>query len=124
MKCELCTGKSKYEVDSCLVNSALRLAGTKWVLPLLLELKLNNRPTRFGELEKALFPITPKILSARLRLLEEKGMISRNQLRSMPQPIVEYALTEKGRAFALAVNPVIDFYRKFEANAKVCRVLK
>ncbi len=123
-RCVRCLNRSKYEVDSCAVNAALKTAGTKWVLPILLELSVNGAPMRFRELEKTLFPITPKILSSRLRLLEKKGLVSRRVDGGKRGAAVTYALTKKGNGFSRAVMPIIEYYRKFDKESVVCRLLE
>ena len=50
---------------------------------------------RFGELRKSLSGVSPKTLSARLKKLERKDIITRNTYATIP-PTVEYTLTEKG----------------------------
>ena len=50
---------------------------------------------RFGDLRRSLHPISPKTLTDRLRVLEEKGIITRTQYPGVPLH-VEYELTERG----------------------------
>ncbi|WP_246313470.1 winged helix-turn-helix transcriptional regulator [Paenibacillus foliorum] len=50
---------------------------------------------RFGELRRRLHPISPKTLTDRLRVLEEKGIITRTLYPGVPLH-VKYELTKRG----------------------------
>ncbi|MFD1953177.1 winged helix-turn-helix transcriptional regulator [Paenibacillus thailandensis] len=76
------------------VEPILELLDGKWMLLLLFE--LFNGTRRFGELRRKLQPISPKTLTDRLRLLEEKGLVTRTIYPGVPLH-VEYELTESGR---------------------------
>jgi DNA-binding HxlR family transcriptional regulator len=78
----------------CPIAEAARLLGDKWTLIVLRDLA--KGPCRFKSLEQSGEGISPSILTARLRDLEEKGMISRTSYNEIP-PRVEYCLTAKGR---------------------------
>ena len=64
---------------------------------------LSGGPRRFGELIRDIPGISPKMLTARLRELEEKGVLSRAVMPTSP-PSVEYALSDLGHELV----PVID----------------
>ena len=55
----------------CPIESLLEIVEGKWTLLLLHH--LFNGVKRFGELRSMLHPISPKTLTTRLRLLEERG---------------------------------------------------
>ncbi|TYP75390.1 winged helix-turn-helix transcriptional regulator [Paenibacillus methanolicus] len=76
------------------VEPILEILDGKWMLLLLFELFNGNR--RFGELRRKLHPISPKTLTDRLRLLEEKGIVTRTIFPGVPLH-VEYDLTEAGQ---------------------------
>lgn len=81
---------------SCIeaIDPLLEILDGKWTLPLLLELFVGTK--RFGELRRRLNPISPKTLTDRLRVLEEKGIVTRTLYPGVPLH-VEYELTERGR---------------------------
>ena len=81
------------------VEPILEILDGKWTLLLLFE--LFNGTRRFGELRRRLRPISPKTLTDRLRLLEEKGIITRTLYPGIPLH-VEYELTESG----LGLRPI------------------
>jgi len=64
--------------------------GDPWVLLILRELREHTR--RFNELRTAIANISPRTLSARLKFLEEEGIIVRTVIPETP-PRVEYSLT-------------------------------
>jgi DNA-binding HxlR family transcriptional regulator len=76
------------------VEPILEILDSKWMLLLLFE--LFNGTRRFGELRRRLQPINPKTLTDRLRLLEEKGIVTRTLYPGVPLH-VEYELTESGQ---------------------------
>lgn len=65
--------------------------------------QLSGGPRRFGELLKDITGISPKMLAARLRVLEEKCVVIREVTPTSP-PSVEYSLSELGTELV----PVID----------------
>ncbi len=76
------------------IEPILELLEGKWTLLILRG--LFNGLKRFGELRRALDPISPKTLTDRLRLLEEKGIVTRKLFSEVPLH-VEYELTERGQ---------------------------
>ncbi len=85
----------------CPLTPCLRLLSGAWTPEVLFYLE--RGPLRFGELRRALGRVSSKVLTARLRGLEGKGVVSRTVLPTNP-PSVEYALTPMGRELL----PVLD----------------
>jgi DNA-binding HxlR family transcriptional regulator len=81
----------------------------KWTLLLLRD--LSNGINRFTTLERSLTGISPKTLSARLKSLEEAGILTRTSYPQFP-PRVEYALTAMGQELI----PLIDHMREYGAK--------
>ncbi len=88
------------------VTTQTLLSG-KWSILILWHLSL-QQTMRFGQLQRALAPITQATLTKQLRQLEGYGMITRRVFPEVP-PRVEYALSETGREFV----PVLDSIGKF-----------
>lgn len=77
----------------CPVALCMSFLGGAWTPQLIWQLSHGAR--RFNELKHYLAPISSKMLSARLKELEEKRIVSRTILDTSP-PSTEYALTEFG----------------------------
>lgn len=60
--------------DACATTHGIELIGDVWTYPVVREMFLG--PKRFGELAALLHGITPAVLTARLRELEAKGIVS------------------------------------------------
>jgi len=91
--------KSNAGVRQCAIADGLELLGERWALLVLRELFWENH--RFaGIQEKTGAP--RDVLSARLKLLTEAGLIEKRQYSERP-PRSEYHLTDKGRA----VQPIL-----------------
>ena len=67
---------------------------------------------RFATLRDAIPDITDRMLSDRLRVLEEEGIIERTVVPDTPVR-VEYALTKKGRALAAAIDAITEWAHKW-----------
>jgi DNA-binding HxlR family transcriptional regulator len=79
----------------------MALLGGAWTANVIWQ--LSGGPRRFGELCRDIPGISPKMLTARLRALEKKRVVTREVVPSSP-PSVEYALSELGKELI----PVID----------------
>jgi DNA-binding HxlR family transcriptional regulator len=77
-------------------QDAIRLLGRPWTALILAVLQ--EGPKRFNELCTEAKGPAAKILSARLKELEAKGLIERD-VEPGPPVRVTYALTSKGKAF-------------------------
>ncbi|WP_046174317.1 winged helix-turn-helix transcriptional regulator [Domibacillus indicus] len=84
------------------VEKAMQLLGKRWTG--LVIKQLLNGPQRFSEI-KAGFPISGKLLTERLKELEEEGIVTRKVYAEVPVR-VEYTLTEKGRALKAVINEI------------------
>jgi DNA-binding HxlR family transcriptional regulator/putative sterol carrier protein len=85
----------------CAVAKALDLVGERWTLLILRDL-VHLGPRRFSDLLRALPGIGKSLLSARLRRLEQAGLVSRRRLPP-PAASVVYELTELGRGLEPAI---------------------
>ncbi|WP_432984459.1 winged helix-turn-helix transcriptional regulator [Dactylosporangium sp. CA-233914] len=78
----------------CPCRDMLDLLANKWSALALGALEPG--PRRFGELRARLQGVSPKVLTATLRRLEEHGLVTRTVFAEVP-PRVEYSLTDLGR---------------------------
>ena len=76
---------------------------------------LSAGPRRFGELRVDIPRISARVLSARLRELEAKGVIGRELIDSSP-PSAEYVLTELGRELVPAIQAIIRVGEKLKQS--------
>ena len=89
------------ELPACPVETTLMLIGDKWKVLILRDLMPGTK--RFGELKKSIGSVSQKVLTAQLRDMEEKGLVSRQVYAQVP-PRVAYSLTELGRS----LKPILD----------------
>jgi DNA-binding HxlR family transcriptional regulator len=82
-------------MKECPINVTFRIMGKKFTV-LILRNMINLGQTRFNQFLK-IEEINAKILSARLREMEQDGLIERKIFHERPVSI-EYTLTEKGEA--------------------------
>jgi len=79
----------------CPVARSLQVIGERWAILVLRDLFLHG-PRKFQDFERSLAGISPNTLSARLKTLEDHGVVERRFYAEHP-PRAEYLLTEKGR---------------------------
>jgi DNA-binding HxlR family transcriptional regulator len=81
--------------QNCPIARTLDVVGDRWTLLIIRDLFLGR--SRFNEFRQSTPRISPKLLSERLKRLEEEGIVERALLDGRP-PRAEYRLTPKGRA--------------------------
>ncbi len=86
---------------NCPITSALDILGDKWMLVIVKQMLMEGKETfkDFTESEEA---IATNILSTKLKLLEEVGILTKNKLPHNKKTNL-YLLTDKG----LALTPII-----------------
>jgi DNA-binding HxlR family transcriptional regulator len=84
--------------EACPIAPVVDIVFSRWTTPILWSLNEFGRQ-RFGELERRIANITPKVLTQRLRQLERDGMIVRTYHAEIP-PRVEYEISDIGRSLA------------------------
>ena len=99
------------ELPACPVETKLMLIGDKWKVLILRDLMPGTK--RFGELKKSIGSVSQKVLTAQLRDMEEKGLVSRTVYAEVP-PRVEYSLTELGKS----LSPILDAMREWGETYK------
>jgi DNA-binding HxlR family transcriptional regulator len=93
----------RYSTELCpRFQAAFDLLGKRWTT-LILHVLLMDGPSRFGELTERLQVVSERMLSERLKELEEAGVVERRIL-SGPPVGVEYRLTRKGEALGRVVR--------------------
>ncbi|GAA2878988.1 helix-turn-helix domain-containing protein [Streptomyces mexicanus] len=85
----------------CPCRALLDLLANKWSA--LVIGALEDGPQRFGELQRRLQGVSPKVLTQTLRRLEDFGILDRTVYPAVPLH-VEYALTPLGHSAAVPLN--------------------
>lgn len=100
----------------CPLEDCLRFLSGAWTTKILWYLR--EEPRRFGDLKRDLGTVSAKVLTTRLRELEERGVLDRRQMPTSP-PTVEYSLTPFGARF----EPVLDAIAEVGAEIQKRRLL-
>jgi len=87
--------------DECPLEAVLALLAGAWTAQILWFLRAG--PRRFGDLRRDLAGVSTKVLTNRLRVMQEHGLLEREVLPGKP-PQVEYALT----ALSRELEPILD----------------
>lgn len=91
------------ERERCPMLQFVDIVSGKWAIPIMYRLIVTDGPIRFGELQRAVAPITQKELTKHLRQFERRGLVERTVYAQVP-PRVEYRATELGRS----LRPPLD----------------
>jgi DNA-binding HxlR family transcriptional regulator len=91
----------------CPIARALDIVGERWTLLIVREFVLRG-PRRFQDIQAALPGVSPSTLSARLKTLEEAGVLERRFYDRHP-PRAEYVLTERGEALRPVTRALRDW---------------
>jgi DNA-binding HxlR family transcriptional regulator len=96
----------------CPMDSLLRLLMGPWTTYILYVLR-SNGPTRFGELKRRVAGVSAKVLTARLRMLEQSDVVQRHYEPTIP-PQVTYALSPRGRELADVIDRLGGIAKKWK----------
>jgi DNA-binding HxlR family transcriptional regulator len=99
----------------CPLAQCMNLLGGAWTPNVVWYLRAG--PRRFGELRADIPRISAKVLSARLRELESKGVVERRLMASSP-PSAEYLLTELGAELVPAIDAIVKVGHKLKRVAR------
>ena len=95
---------------SCPFAKTANIIGDSVVLLIIRD--LFSGPKRFGDLEAALSGVSTRTLAEKLRMLEEEGLIVREEFIGKP-PRVEYTLTKKGAGLKKVSDAMIAYGSKY-----------
>lgn len=96
---------------NCPVRKTTEIIDGRWTTLIIRDLLSGKK--RYSELLRSLKGISPKMLAARLKHLEEKGILSRELFPTVP-PKTEYQLTKLG----LELKEVVLAMDKFGRNLR------
>jgi DNA-binding HxlR family transcriptional regulator len=97
--------KNRTPHPQCPLSECLAVIGGAWTPNILWYLA--SGPRRFSELRADIPLVSAKVLTQRLRELEERGILRRTATDTSP-PTVEYALTVLGQEFMPAIAAIAD----------------
>lgn len=98
--------------SSCPVEAMFRVLMGPWTMYILWTLRQEG-PLRFGVLKDRLAGVSAKVLTDRLRLLERRELIFRDQKPTIP-PEVTYGLTDHGKELGNALDSLEAVARAWE----------
>ena len=92
--------------QACPVAKSLEIIGDRWTL--LIVRDLLKGASRFQDFQASLTGIAPAVLSDRLKLMEEHGLVERRFYSEHP-PRAEYLLTNKGKELGIVVGALASW---------------
>lgn len=95
-------------------HEAIELIGKRWTGAIVCA--LNERPMRYGELGKAVPGLSDRLLSQRLRELEEEGLVEREVEPGSPVRVT-YSLTGAGEELGPAIRELKAWARRWKQTA-------
>ena len=109
-------------MKDCTIYETANFVGKRWTLVILLELfKGVNKVKRYSELKSSIPDITPKVLSARLKELEQEKLIDK-KIDTSEFPIkCEYSLTKPGIEFITIIKDIKSWALKYKIKNQVCQ---
>ncbi len=93
-------------------HDAIELIGKRWTGAIVFAMTAG--PLRFGELAKAVPGLSDRLLSRRLRELEEEGLVERRVESGSPVR-VSYSLTEAGSELRPAIAELKSWAKRWRA---------
>lgn len=102
--------KESHLEDFCPVAKVAELLGDACTLLIIRDLLEETK--RFKDIEESLSPMSSRTITKKLKLLEERNIITRTAYKERP-PRVEYSLTKEGRHLSTLINDMRVFGKKF-----------
>ena len=112
--------RTKVVPPECPLTECMSLLGGAWTPNVIWYLSANDR--RFSELRRDIPSVSAKVLSARLRELESKGLITRSVMPTSP-PSVEYSLTDLGRELLPAITAIMKVGMRLKQEPRAARAI-
>lgn len=102
--------------ESCEMSELLDMLTRPWMLHIIWVLTTQG-PRRFGALRRAVPGISARILTVRVRMLEEHGFVTRSVVNSNP-PEVTYSATERMQEMKAFMHQLHDLAKKWHEEDK------
>lgn len=97
-----------------LFHAAIELIGKRWTGAIISA--LTEGPLRFGELARAVPGLSDRLLSQRLRELEDEGLVEREVEAATPVRVT-YSLTEKGAELRPMIGELKQWAKRWNRTA-------
>jgi DNA-binding HxlR family transcriptional regulator len=97
--------KNRTPHPMCPLSDCMAFIGGAWTPNIIWY--LSSGPRRFSELRSDIPLVSAKVLTQRLRELEERGILVRRVMETSP-PSVEYALTTLGQEFMPVIQAIAE----------------
>jgi DNA-binding HxlR family transcriptional regulator len=98
----------------CAISGLLELLTRPWTMHILWALSTNGT-MRFGVLRRSVEGISARVLTERLRALEDNGFVFRHYHPTIP-PAVTYGITERMRDIEKVLHQLEGLARKWQAE--------
>jgi DNA-binding HxlR family transcriptional regulator len=99
--------------DECPIKKTADVIEGRWTTLLIRELLPGRK--RFSEIQRANTGVSPKVRTARLRLLERRELLTRTVYATVP-PKTEYELTPLGRRLEAVLDAMATFGQQLPAD--------
>ena len=103
------------KAPQCPMEALLALLGGPWTLYVVWTL-MQNGPMRFGALRRAIDGISTRVLTERLRRLEEAGVVFRDHKPTIP-PEVTYGITPRGMELQRVLRDLAAVAERWQPDA-------
>jgi DNA-binding HxlR family transcriptional regulator len=101
-------------VDGCPVGVAADILDGKWTTRIVRDLLSGKK--RFSQLQKGMDGISAKVLTERLKMLQENGLVTKTTYPCVP-PKTEYELTEMGQHMQDVIVSMAAFGERLAARS-------
>jgi DNA-binding HxlR family transcriptional regulator len=98
------------ELKSCPIETTFRIIGKRWTVLIIREMLRGHK--QFNRFMENIGGISPKVLTERLRELEQLGIVRRKIVSKYPIKI-EYSLTDLGKGFEPVLLSAASFSIKY-----------
>lgn len=104
--------------NPCPVSQLMTMLSGPWTMYILWILSTAG-PTRFGALRRQVEGISTKMLTERLRMLEQEGIVDRHYEPTVP-PQVTYSLTERAGELVAILDQLNDLAQRWYGDSPSC----
>lgn len=112
--------RPSHDLNPCPVSILMGVLSGPWTLYILYVLSAG--PQRFGALRRQVAGISTKMLTERLRMLEQEGIVHRHYEPTVP-PQVTYSLTDRAGELVAILDQLNDLAQRWYGPGASCSPL-